>query len=583
MPFDIPNANRRDKSLTTPIIRGQRSSCAVAIHRYQNEDLTRLVNIGAKNDQSLGQGFNSESSKNLTTKPVMIIRQDIVRCTVSNAKARGGEFSLILKRGKSFESGSNAKVNTNTNVDYLNSIQTGDWIMIYMKRSGEFTLDQLQSCDPKSGFKFLGIIENVREMESDDPNRGTPKLEILVTGRSFQKVFDTSLFFNPVVNKETIETVLGADFITDSSKTLKPLAGNTADQVVKRAISFYLRGKGTQRSFANENWYVPQSVAQVFKGFEKNKKLSRSFYDILNLSKIGIHAYSKGVLKNVNSMPGVALIKALPSSGTIWAVLQFLQNSAVNEMYTELSLNRTTNKLEPTVVHRQIPFSNKREHETNVFNAHNRYNKTKINDFVSSGSKTYFVDLPKHSIVSADIKAKNIGKSDHERINYVIVVPKIDSQTYDIQFVAGSNPASVQRYGLKTFQAQTSYVLNAGASDKSGIENFCSRCVYLIQDWFFLAHNLYNGTLNLQGLEEHIEVGNNLYISDIKQLFHIEAYSHTFVADPNGSVLYETEVSVSRGQYYSEGNNKAGFIASNNVKNEHTTVITSFLPKGTEF
>lgn len=584
MSFDILNSRRKDKSLTTPIIRGQRSSCAVAIHRYQNEDITRLININATNDKALGAGFNSNAANNLNTKPIMIIRQDIVRCTVSNSKNGGGTFSLVLKRGKTFEQGTQASVNTNQNVDYLNAIQTGDWIMIYMKRSGEISFDDVQSSSPASGLKFLGIIENVRMLESDDPVRGTPKLEILVTGRSFAKVFDTNLFFNPTINKELIETVLGADFIVDSSKSVPALSRNTADQVMRRIINFYLRGRGAARSAANENWYVPISVAQVFKGFEKNKRLSKSFYDVLNLSRIGLHNYVKGVFRSTSVLPGVALIKALPSSGTIWSVMQFMQNSAVNELYTELVFNKTSNKIEPTVVHRQIPFSNKREHETNVFNAHSRFNRNnKANDIVSSSSKTFFIDLPKHTIVSADIKSKNIGKSDHERINYVIVVPKIDSSNYDILFVAGSNPASIQRYGLKMFQAQTSYVLNSGSDNKAGIQTFCSRCVHLIQDWFFLAHNLYNGTITVQGLDDHIEVGNNLYISDIKQLFHIEAYTHVYVADPSGTVSYETDITVSRGQFFDESRNKAAFIASSNVKNEATTVVTSFLPKSREF
>lgn len=584
MGFTIQNNNRKDKSRTTPIIRSQRSSCVVAIHRYKNEDMTKLLNINAPNDQSLGQGFNSSSSGNLTTKPVMIIRQDIVKCTVTNNKSGGGSFQLVLKRGKNFESGTNASTNTFENVDYLQGIQTGDWVMVYMKRSGEITFSQVNSNDKNSGLKFLGIVENVREIELDDPKTGVPRLDILVTGRSFAKVFDTNLFSNPLVNKELVETVLGADFISDGNKAIKPLERNTADQVITRIIQFYLKGSGTTRSFANENWYIPESVAQVFRGFEKNKKLSRAFYDVLNLKKIGIHKYKNGKFQGVSSMPGLALIKSLPSSGTIWSVLQFMQNSVVNELFTEMTLNQTTNKIEPTVIHRQFPFSNKFGQETNVFTAHNKYSATKISssNLPSSGSQTFMVDLPRHEIKSGDIKLKNIGKSDHERINYAIVVPKIDSESYDIQFTAGSNPASIQRYGLKIFQGQTSYVLAGTGTSQSAPSDFCQRCVFLLEDWFFLGHNLYNGTIQLQGLNDHIEVGNNLFISDIKQLFHIEGYSHIYTADPAGSVSYETEVTVSRGQYFNPANNKSAFIASNSVRNEATTVVTSFLPRNSD-
>lgn len=577
---DIQNFNRKDKSLTTPIIRSQRSSCAVAIYRYANEDITKLVPINAVNDKSLGQGFNSSSAGNLNQKDFMIVRQDIVRCSVSNAKNGGGSFSLILKRGKTFEKGSNAKINTNDNVDYLNAINPGDWIMIYMKRSGELSLTDLQSASPKSGLKFIGIVENVRLLETDNSGTGTPRLDVMITGKSFAKVFETNIFHNPVVNQKDIEAVLGASFLSEASKSVKSVPGFSADSVIKKLLQFYLQGTGTAKSAANENWYVPQRLAQTLKGFDKTKRLSRGFYDILNRDKIGVQKFKNGTFTGVNAMSGAALVTSLPSSGTIWSVMQFMQNSVINELFTELTFNATTKTLEPAVIMRRIPFSNKPEHETNVFKAHGKFsNNRKYGDPVTASEKTFFIDLPKHVITSSDIKSKNIGKSDHERINYALVVPRITQEAVvDALFTAISNPASIQRYGLKVFNAQTSYVLDG----KIGLTNYCSKCVHMLADWFFLGHNLYNGSILIQGIDEHIEIGNNLFIKDIKQLFHIESYTHSFVADPSGTVFYETELVVSRGQFFN-GSNVAAFIASSNKHNESTTVITSFLPKGTEF
>ena len=252
-------------------------------------------------------------------------------------------------------------------------------------------------------------------------------------------------------------------------------------------------------------------------------------------------------------------------------------------MYTELT--SIGGKLKPALVMRQIPFSNMDKHETNVFTTHNKFNKKiKAKDNIDNQKKTFFVDLPKHRIVSADIKAKDIGKSDHERINYTIVVPKIDSSIFDVLFVAGSNPASIQRYGLKMLQGQTSYVLSSATTNtvnKDGIKSYCEFCVNLLQDWFFLGHNLYNGTLIIDGTNSHIEVGNNLYVSDIKQLFHIESYTHTYNVDAgSGQSSFDTEIRVSRGQFYDENTNKAAFIDSKT--DNITTVITSFVQRSKE-
>lgn len=576
MPFNINNISRQDKSRTTSILRQQRSSCVAVIHSYQQEDMTRLVPINFKNDQLLSNNFQKSSKGNLNVRNPLVIRQDIVRCAVTNNKGTpSGNFSLTIKRGNKIKNG----VNTSDNVDYLRIIQPGDWIMIYMKKDGQIDDKDLANTKPSSGFKFLGIVENVRYLELDNPNNANPKLEILVTGQSFGKVFNTSVFFNPIVNQQTIQTILGLDYLTDSSKSKRFIDDNTADEVMRRIIRDYLGGKVVSRSSANDIWYIPQSVARVLKGQDKNKSLGKSVIDILNTKRIGIQNYNKGVLTRLTRMPGSALIKSLPSSGTIWSIMQFMQNGALNELYTEMLLD-TNGTLQPGVVLRQMPFSNKPNHETNVFNAHNKYNKTnKITDFLAYNEKTYFIDLPKYDIVSSDIKQKNIGKSDHERINYVIVVPKIDNVNFDILYTAGSNPASIQRYGLKAFQAQTSYVMSPNTD---GVKNYCSRAVSLLQDWFFLSHNLYNGTIITDGRNDFVEIGNNLYISDIKQLFHIEGYTHTFQISPTGDPLYETEFRVSRGQFFDPSGSKAAFISSNTDINDVTTVVTSFVPRSNE-
>jgi hypothetical protein len=103
-----------------------------------------------------------------------------------------------------------------------------------------------------------------------------------------------------------------------------------------------------------------------------------------------------------------------------------------------------------------------------------------------------------------------------------------------------------------------------------------------MQDWFFLAHNLYNGTIVIDGTDQHVEVGSNLYIKDAKQLFHIEGYTHTFSITPNtGSTIFETEMRVSRGQIYNQ-DSKASFMGSLSRPEDTTTVITSFIQRTKE-
>jgi hypothetical protein len=558
----------RSTPKTTAIMRSQRASCVVQVFRFDELDIAKLISMNAANEKSLA-GVNKPAAGNLKTKSTLTIRNDIIRCNITHNKSSpSGTFSVVLKKGKQVSGGQNLQ----ENIDYVQAVHPGDWIAIYMKKNGDISDSELNKTTADSGFKFLGIVENVRYVEVDSPDKGAPRLEYIITGRSFGKVFETSLFFNPQVNSQTIQTILGAKFLTNSPTNL---GGNNPGVVVKKLIEFFMGGGATKSSGANDNWYIPRGVALKFKSPKQVKSRGNSFSDILNTNQIGLHRYTGNKFRSAGPLPGAVLVKSLPSSGSIWAVMQFLNNSIINEMYTEL-VPDTDGKLKPAVVMRQLPFSNKRSHETSIIAAHQKYNTQGISD--GKFEKTYFVDLPRHEIVSSDIIQKNIGKSEHERLNYAIVTPKIDSNTFDVGYVASSNIPSVQRYGLKVFQGQTSYVLSQSVdgAGKDGIRNYCEECVKLIQDWFFMSHNLYNGTIIVDGLDTHVPVGTNLYVKDDKQLFHIEGYTHNYEIADGANTAYTTEFRVSRGQTFN--GQVAKFIGVSRTPNDPTTVAVSFLP-----
>jgi hypothetical protein len=550
----------------------------VVIYRYDQTDITKLTRVNASNDRSISGGGSGDASGNFSTRSRLVIKSDVVRCTISKDKeGSSGTFSVTLKQGKQIKQGQLQK----DKVDYIEAVHPGDWIMIYMKKNGADESIDVDSVKPSSGLKFLGIVETVRLIEFDDPSTGKPRVEYMVTGRDWGKVFDNDIFFNPQLNQQTYQTLLGANFLTDSSKILKgneraSVSNFTPDAVMKNVISFYMGGKFDSLNMNNQAWYVPAELAQRFLPREKIKSKGVSFVDILSTSKIGMHKFSKNKFTGVGALPGACLVKSLPASGTIWSVMHFLSNAAVNELFTDLTVDSKGN-LVPSVIHRQIPFSNKAAHETNVFNASSRApskggNGAKFNDKIPDDQKTYFIDLPRYTIPSTEIRQKNIGKSDFERVNHVIVVPRVDSQTYDIAFVSIINTPSIQRYGFKTIQAQTAYVLD----EAEGIKNYCERCTNLIADWFFLSHQLFNGSLIIDGIDEHVELGTNLYISDMQQLFHIEGYTHTYEVDSlSAARSYLTELRVSRGQKLV--NEQAFFIGPSSRYKDPVSVSTSIL------
>lgn len=565
------------KKTATSITFSQRSTCQVVIYRFKQRDITKMNVLNVSKEKPFS-GNTSSAEGNVEIDTPILIRNDVIRCNISKDKGTSsGNFSLTLKRGKEVKD----KVVQTKDVDYLKIIHPGDWIMIYIKKNGRISDEEMGSMSDKSGLKFLGVIENVRYLELDDPGKAAPKLEYVVTGRDFGKVFENDVFFNPIVNNKTIQTILGGQFLTDGKNTVKGdnranLDKFTPDFVIKSLVSFYLGGKVSSLNANNQAWYIPANLTKIFKPKEKIKSGGSSFIDILDTTRIGLHNYDANqVFKKATDLPGATLIKALPASGTVWSILQFMSNSALNEMFTELVKDSSGN-LNPALVHRQMPFSNKPNAETNAFFLNKRPadqggNSSDVKDIVSDGEKTMFVDLPRYVIQSSAIRQKNIGKSEHERLNHIMVVPKVDAQVFDILYAVAYNIPSVQRYGLKSLQTQTSYVMKSG----EGFIKYLLRCVNLLTDWFFTSHQLFNGTLILDGADTHLELGTNLYISDINQLFHIEGYTHTYEIQEDGRIVYNTEVRVSRGQVFKD--RQSSFIGPSSIVTEPTTISTSVL------
>ncbi len=568
---DKSNTGKRN---VTSVTRSQRSTCNVVVYRWNDHDIVKMNFIQAKGEKGyVGQGQGSKSG-NLRDQDRVVIDNDVVKANVSkNKSSNSGSFSFTLKRGKVQRRGKTLK----ENIDYLDVIHPGDWVMIYMKKSGQIDINRT---DQFSGLKCLGIIEDVRVTEVDDPATGIPRLEYTVTGKDFGSVFDASIFFNPVLNQEAPQLLLGAKFLTDAVKTVKGSERkNTANQgkaftpdlIVRKMIGFYLgKGRGEDLddlNVTNQTWYIPSSLASIFGAPQKSKQKGPSFVDILDTGKIGLHQYNrKGQLQDVKKLLGGTIIKALPSSGTVWQAMSTMQNSIANEMYTELTPDDNGN-LKPSVILRQIPFSNP-PGETNVFSTAKQYESQNTNE----SQKTYLVNLPQHQIVSSDIKSKSIGKSEHERINHVIAIPKLDSDAINQAYQAVINTASIQRYGLKSYQGQTQYIFD----DRLGNPvKACTFFTHLLVDWFFMSHLLCNGNIMIDGTDEHIQIGNNLYIKDIGQLFHIEGYNHTFVNDPNGVTEFSTELAVSRGQAIQ--NNRPRFIGPSDFDLEQVSISTNIL------
>ena len=542
--FPIPRRNL-DKRIKG-IAKGQKPSCKIIIHRWSAPTLVGLEALNIKS----GDFFNNNKKQDLTRQALnnMFIDNDIVRCNIhKNKNSSSGGFSLVLKRGNAGDDGS--PVNSNP-IDYLKLINPGDWISIFMRKDDDIKFTNAAD----SGLKMIGIIENVRLVEIDDPESGRPRLEYVVSGRDFGKIFENEIHYNPVIANDTgLQEILGISLLQQSSAQTgnKQKKALSPDQIVKSMVDFYLGGEGNTVASTNKVWFVPSTVSKLVGGGN-----SKSFIKILDTSRVGLQKYSNGKFSSAKPLLGKTFPLSLPFTGTVWGAMKQYSNPILNEMIVDLT--NKNGKLVPSFQIRQIPYSNK---SNSAPYAYNRSPGSGLDALTANGDKTFMLDLPKHEIESTDVKQKNVGKSDFERVNAIIVTPNVSFGTQGNNiyqaYTMVLNAPSIQRHGLRIIKGNSIYTFDTTLT----FEKYVAKATSLMTDWFMTAHLLYNGTIITDGTNEFVEVGQNLFIKDVKQLFHIEGISYMYEINPqDGNTIYNTEFRVSRGQLTDSNALKSDFI-----------------------
>jgi len=207
--------------------------------------------------------------------------------------------------------------------------------------------------------------------------------------------------------------------------------------------------------------------------------------------------------------------------------MSYYSNAAINELFCDLEF--TGQGIKPALIFRQIPYS--------VASGN-----LKVANPMSESQRTFLHALRKTTFDSSILKKKAISKTDAERVNHIVVVPRVDTP-FPQAYKSTINPPSVQQFGLRSLVVETAYA----ATDQQSFDAYCNNCVNLLTEWFFNSEDYYSGSIAIEGLDNHVPVGSNIVISDIGQLFHVEGYTHNYEQIPGGNISFTTEFSVIRG------------------------------------
>lgn len=495
---------------TTALLNGARATCEAHFYRWEKSP-AQILKLDAN------AGFRGTFTNNSKERPVMVVDNDIVRATVQKDKgSHSGQFTLVLKAGKI---GSNSDTfSKKSQIDYCAAVNPGDWVIIYMgKKTGTHIT--------KSNIKMLAIVERVYLEEVDNPQTGIPSQVYVISGKDFGKVFETQLFSSPIMNSETATAFYGADFLSNSLTAVKGAKGiPSPDEIMKALISYYYGGAFLQSNKEHELWYIPPSLAAFF-GINIQTKTKPSFIDIFDYqSLVGLQG-PNGSVKG--KLPGQIVVRTLPTTGNIWQVLSYYSNAAINELFCDLEF--TSQGIKPALIFRQIPYS--------VASGN-----LKVANPMGENERTFLHSLRKTTFNSSLLKKKAISKTDAERVNHIVVVPRADTP-FPQAYKSTINPPSVQQFGLRSLVVETGYA----ATTQQSFDAYCNNCVNLLTEWFFNSEDYYNGTISIEGLDTHVPIGTNIVIDDIGQLFHVEGYTHNYEQIPGGNISFTTDFSVIRG------------------------------------
>jgi len=277
---------------------------------------------------------------------------------------------------------------------------------------------------------------------------------------------------------------------------------------------------------------------------------------------------------NVDSSAGIINFDTILGDHTIWQVLSDNNNGPINEMYPEIRFENGKAKL--AIYNRVRPFTvNSNNHvlrdrkevgDGGIAGADigsNSISGDIAKDFLSD-----FTKVRKKRIDLNDIISVNYGTNWRDKYNFIEV--NIDRSLYkesfskDVKLNSQFKDAdSIGRDGLQSMMTSFSYV-----PTKAGVQNPLSSFVYKypLKEWYFNTHKMLNGTIQVIGQDQYIQIGDNIIfkaegfgpaknISSAQKesrrftyiLAHVESVSHTAQVDPNGARSFVTSINFVRG------------------------------------
>jgi hypothetical protein len=473
-------------------------------------------------------------------------------------------------------------------LNWVARLTPGSWCTILMSRS---VFPEVSRNDPGIAdqrlVRMLGRIDSVRLSVTVDQESGARKTEYVVTGQDWGQIFNSKLYIDPIARNNNFDGLsavghaerivfdkLTTDMLDKKAKLpssatifnalIKVWGSPLSDQLPSVTSLFSDSNNPTPALVTQAQYKIPSEVVQYF-GFGGgnnrsfigpiNVMSSQNFGDLLEvihgkLDSLDTYSGDKGDafgFINPTSLYGI---------NTFWQILMDNSNPTINEMVTDMRWEDGVPKL--AVYRRVRPFLIRDTFEGST--------ESEVEKNLS-----LFKNVRRARIPVKDVITINAGTNLNEKINFIEIKPesmiqeshearvKLESQVFDYN--------AYERDGFRPLIEKCWYIPFA-SDDPSPID--AVQWKHLLREWHFPKDNMLNGAISFIGLDDYIQVGDNIMVeasvfgapfnkaqadqvngggSDVPYfLAHVEQVENNFEADSaSGARTFITTVRFVRG------------------------------------
>lgn len=532
--------------------------------RWRYRDTLRIADI-AKVNQSNAQ---SQLVDLKAVEQTLVVRNDCISVSVTCNK---GSYTPNMEATL-----------VQTNVDYLTEICPGDFVFVNMlnwesdAENVAVRADTAKSAinNIDDGFKGFFKVQSVRRTVAViNPQTGAKGVIVRITGFAFTE-FNNAIYFNQSVALQQSGYLTFSSQISQTWAQLISQNNPFSLRVLIQLLTQSFLGTGipgsaiatipgntpadiqTVSQTPNDRFFMPAMVGTLLGvpgvgyavdtynflfGLQNYSNTNANAPTYTGLNPTGLQQQSGSRFWfTPDDCPGSSILKPeYWDQVKTWDILTQYTNRPVNEFFSCFRVAPYSNNVMPTVVFRQIPFTNE-DFATTIGNQGS----------VNIPKTTRFMTLPRWKINPSLVISEDIGRDEAARINYVQIFAKCllgaggtdyTQETIKQNFVQDIN--DIQRSGLRPAVMSSLFDMLPAVSVDTYNSPFWAK---IVGDALIGGQLKYNGTLVCAGIVDPIAVGDNVQYNGI--VYHIEQVTHKCDINPaTGVKSFRTIISLSNG------------------------------------